>query len=174
MQEVTRALDEVRALYEKVLGSPAPELDPGRFVAFPPGVDPLQHALREVDLLKQISRQATFAPAPVAWIPPADVLAADDALIVRVDVPGVSRETLKVLVLGGECVIRGERTGPAERHELRPLSLERSWGPFERRFALPAGCHPDKITARYAEGVLELRIVAENRGTPKEMKVELA
>jgi len=174
MQEVTRALDEVRALYEKVLGTPAPTLDPGRFAAFPPGVDPLHHALHEVDQLKQISRQVAFAPPAAAWMPQADVFAADDALILHIDVPGIARDTLKVLVLGGECVVRGERKGPESARELRPLSVERARGPFERRFALPAGSHPDKITARYTEGVLELRIVTEATGAPKEMKIELS
>ena len=174
MQDVTRALDEVRALYQKVVGTPAPALDRAHFADFPPGVDPMQHAMREVDALKDISRQVALAPASTTWMPHADVFAGEDALIVRVDVPGIAREGLKVLVIGGECVVRGERKGPEIARELRALALERPWGRFERRFALPPGSHPDKITARCAEGVLELHIVREDRGAPKETKIELS
>ena len=172
MQDVSQALDEVRALYHKVVGTPAPAVDRAHFADFPPGVDPMQHAMREVDALKEISRQ--MAPAAVTWMPPADVFAGDDVLVVRIDVPGVAREGLKVLVIGGECVVRGERKPPENARQLRAVALERSCGPFERRFALPAGSHPDKITARYEEGVLELRIIREDRGAPKEMKIELS
>jgi HSP20 family protein len=134
----------------------------------------MQHAMREVDALKDISRQMELAPPAVTWMPHADVFAGDDTLIVRVDVPGIAREGLKVVVIGGDCVVRGERKPPENAREFRALALERPWGPFERRFALPPGSHPDKITARCADGVLELRIVKEDRGTPKEMKIELS
>ena len=54
------------------------------------------------------------------------------------------------------------------------MNLERPWGPFERRFTLPAGCSPDKIVARYADGVLEVGVAIDGIEKPKEMKVEVA
>ncbi len=114
-----------------------------------------------------------FAPGPVSWVPRADSFATDDAFLFRLEIPGVARDDLKVFLAGGECVVRGERKAPESTVNMRPLSLERPWGPFERRFMLPAGSHPDRVTARYQEGVLEVRIAAEGRGAPREMEVEV-
>ena len=41
--------------------------------------------------------------------------------------------------------------------ELRPISVERPWGLFERRFAVPNGSDTNEVEARYVDGVLELR-----------------
>ena len=66
---------------------------------------------------------------------------------------------------------QGERKLP-EQTELRPLSFERAWGPFERRFALPPGCYPDRVNAKYADGVLEVRVAMEPSSPPVETKIE--
>jgi len=174
MQAVSQALDEVKELYLKVVGEPVPELQPGSFTAFPPGVDPLEHAVREVRQLKQLTEQIGPAPRPVSWIPAADSFASADAFIVRLEVPGVKKEDLKVFLAGGECVVGGRRAQPEGEDELRPVAVERPWGEFERRFVLPPGAHPEKVTAKYADGLLEVRIGIDGAGKPREMKVELA
>lgn len=173
MQEVTQALNEVRDLYQKVLGTPAPDVEPGSYVSFPPGVDPLHHAIEEVHRLKQFSEQMASAPGPISWVPSADSFVADETFVIRLEVPGISRDDLKVFLAGGECVIRGQRKPPESAANIRPLSIERPWGPFERRFTLPAGSYPDRITARYADGVLEVRVATEGGTKAKEMKVEV-
>lgn len=174
MQEVNQALNEVKELYRKVLGRPAPDLQPGSFVPFPPGVDPLNHVVHEVQHLKHLSEQLAMAPRPVSWVPQADCFASKDTFVIRLEVPGIDRKDLKVFVAGGECLVRGERKQPEWLSEMRPLMVENSWGPFERRFALPEGCVLDKVSARCEGGVLELRLPIEAREAPKETKVEVA
>ena len=174
MQEVTRAFSEVKDLYNKVVGKPAPEIDPASFAAFPPGVDPLSHALNEVHFLKQFTEQIGAVPAPINWVPRADSFATKDAFLFRLEIPGVAHEDLKVFVSGGECIVRGELETPEQRPDLRPLAMERPWGPFERRFTLPPGSNAEKVSARYRDGVLELRVEADTGGVAREMKVEIA
>jgi HSP20 family protein len=172
MNQVTRALDEVRELYQKVLGTPPPEIQPVSYIPFPPGVDLVDHAIREVSQLRQISEQLKFAPGPTSWAPPADTYTTDEAFVIRLEVPGIAREDLKVFIAGGECIVRGERKPPSNVDEM-PMTVERSWGPCERRFVLPSGCHTDRVSARCEDGVLEVRIDAEQRKTPSETKVEV-
>lgn len=174
MHDVDRALNEVKELYLKVVGQPAPGLERGSFVPFPPGVDPVRHAVDEVEQLKRFSQQAVAAPKPTAWVPPADCYATPDGLLIRLEVPGIAREDLKVLVAGDECIVRGERNRPDHTTELRPMALERPWGPFERRFTLPRGIRPDSVEAHYTDGLLELRMEGEAAGIPGEMTVEVA
>jgi len=170
MHEVNQALNEVRDLYQKVLGQPAPDIKPGSYVSFPQGVDPLAHTILEVNQLKQFSTQLAAAPAPATWMPPTDTFATAEDYIFQLEIPGVDRETLKVFVADGQCVIRGERRPPEGHPDLRPLSLERNWGPFERRFLLPAGSRADKISARCDNGMLEVRLPLE---ASEEKKIEV-
>lgn len=174
MTEVAQALNEVRDLYTKFLGQPAPEIGPGWYAPFPPGIDPVRFAIQEVDGLKRFLNQIGTPYAPVAWIPRADVYAARDGVLFRVEIPGVGRDKVKVLVAEGECIVRGERPEPKEEKELRPLGLEFPHGTFERRFALPLHADPDKLTAKYADGILEVRIPVLENPAPREMKVEIA
>ncbi|HXV76848.1 MAG TPA: Hsp20/alpha crystallin family protein [Candidatus Polarisedimenticolaceae bacterium] len=170
--QVSRALDEVRDLYRQVVGTPAPEIQPVSYASFPPGVDPLDHALREVKQLQKISEQLKFAPRLAVWAPPADTYSGKDEFVVRVEVPGITRDDLKVFVGAGECIVRGERKPPSNADEL-PMTIERSWGQFERRFVLPTGCQQDRVSARCHDGVLEIRIAAGERTQPVETKVEI-
>lgn len=173
MTEVTQALTEVKDLYTKFLGQPVPEIGTGWYAPFPPGVDPVSYAIREVDELKRFLTQAGTRQIPVAWIPRADVFAGRDAVVIRVEIPGVGRDHLKVMVAEGECIVRGERPAPKEESELRPLGLEFPYGTFERRFATPLHADTDKLTAKYADGILEVRIPILETPAPKELKVEI-
>ena len=172
--QVNQTLNEVKDLYRKVTGKPAPKIEPASYVTFPPGVDPLKHAVAEVQQMKELAEWMALAPEPAAWAPRADSFLTQDTYVAQVEIPGVSREDLKVFVAGGECVVRGERKAPAGAMDRRLLSVERPWGTFERRFVLPAGCNGDAVKARYHEGVLELQVPMNKGGVPKETKVEVA
>jgi len=173
MQELKQALAEVKSLHREILGRPAPDLGPQDHLPFPVGVDPLQHAIKEVQHLKQFAEHAATAPLTNAWTPLADCFVTQDEFIACVELPSVSREDLKVFVLGGECVVRGDRKPPQQLNKARPLSLERPWGPFERRFVIPAGARIDEMKARITGGLLELRIPLTAIDVPKEQKVEV-
>jgi HSP20 family protein len=173
MQPVSQALDDVKELYRKVLGQPAPEIAPGSYALFPPGVDPLQQTIREVEQLKQVAEQMRFAPRATAWVPPADGFVTPDGLVFLLEIPGADRDKLEVFVVGQECVVRGERKRVEMTPEARPLGLERPWGGFERRFPMPPGGHPDRVSARYTDGVLELKIATE-KAKRQEKSVEVA
>jgi len=174
MNEVASALNDVRALYTQFLGQPPPEIGPGWYAPFPPGIDPVRYAIQEVDELKRFLAQTRTPEVPASWVPRADVYAGRDAVIFRVEIPGVGHDRLKVLIAEGECIVRGERPLPEDDRSLRPLGLECPHGTFERRFALPHHADPDRLTAKYADGLLEVTIPILEVAAPKEMKVEVA
>jgi len=91
-----------------------------------------------------------------AWrtrAPRTDVLERDDELVVMAELPGVRKEDLDIAVEGGDLVIRGTRRIPGVKSG-EALGGDR----FYRRIALPEGIAPDKISAEYANGVLEVTI----------------
>ena len=173
MQELNQTLDELKGLHQKVFGRAAPPLPPESHVPFPPGVDPIEHARLEARQLKEWMERSELAPRPDAWVPPADVFVTDDAFIARIEIPGVSREDVKVHVVGRECIVRGERKPPEGAEGMRPMTLERPWGAFERRFVLPIGSRIDGVKAPCIDGMLELRIPVDAASPLEEHTIEV-
>jgi HSP20 family protein len=174
MKTFDQAFEEVKGLFDSVIGQPAPEISPESFAAFPTGVDPLQHALFEVECVKQLCERVRRAPRAISWMPAADCFATPETLVVRLEVPGVSREDLKVSVAEEELIVSGERKPPLMSPELRPVSLERAWGAFERRFPLPTRSQSQGIEAKYADGILEVRIPIEQPAAVEPRAVSVA
>jgi HSP20 family protein len=52
--------------------------------------------------------------------------------------------------------------------------IERSYGSFQRSFTLPNIVDPEKVKARFKDGVLEIRIPKLERAKPKQIQVEIA
>jgi HSP20 family protein len=104
------------------------------------------------------------------FAPAMDVIASNGDLVYRIDVPGIDpARDLTVTTEGGALTIHGERrqTETVEKGEY--YREETFKGTFERHVPLPAGVHADKITARYADGVLEI-VVPKTPKPPAEVK----
>ncbi len=93
-----------------------------------------------------------------AWMPRIDVTTSGEDMVVFAEIPGLDREDIEVDVSEGMVTIKGERKSETEKSEEGWLIRERSYGSFERSLALPEGVDPDKITADYKEGVLEVHV----------------
>jgi HSP20 family protein len=173
MNKLDQALKEAKALHVQVFGRPAPALESQPLLPLPTGIEPFEFVFGEVENLKQISEGWKQSSGPATWIPPADFFSTKDELVVQLEIPGVSSEDLSVFVRGGECIVRGERKPPQKLSSMRPLSLERPWGPFERRFVLPVGGRTSEIKARVRVGILELRIPLEKGAVSEEHEIEV-
>jgi HSP20 family protein len=102
-------------------------------------------------------------PAASAWIPRADVHETGAALIVTLEIPGVEREDIDIVVEGPYLSITGRRPEPSPGSCVRWHQMEIAHGRFERVIALPEEADPERITATYREGFLEITIP---RGDP--------
>lgn len=178
MQSIEQALQEVRALHEQVTRTRAPEIGPQAFLPFPLGQDPVAYAIEEVSQLKQLvqSRRAGAAPSmhpQPQWVPRASVYAGESVVSFLVELPGVAKEDVSITVCSGELTVRGERKPVTIDGELRPVVIEQAWGAFERRFPLPSWAAPETITARYAQGVLEIHVSRDEDDAPGEFRVEI-
>lgn len=95
-------------------------------------------------------------PAEVAadWAPRVETYVKDDALVVRADLPGVDPKAVDIQLEGDVLTVRGERKETHEEASYREVA----YGRFERRVRVPEGTDPDKITAAYTNGVLEITV----------------
>jgi HSP20 family protein len=69
--------------------------------------------------------------------------------------------------------IRGEKKQQAAETTERVHRYERSYGTFERTFALPTTVDSEKIDASYAHGILTVIIPKAERARPREIPVKV-
>lgn len=110
----------------------------------------------------------------VAWHPSMDVSETEHAIVVNVDLPGLSREEIKVNVDRNVLTIHGEKRHESGKEEKRFLRMERTYGSFKRSFTLPSGVDTGKISAVYTDGVLTLTLPRTEEARPKEIEVKAA
>lgn len=109
----------------------------------------------------------------VAWTPPADLYETDEEVVVCVELPGVPRDAIEVRVADNTLILEGQRPmekGPREEAYHR---VERSYGPFIRRFSLPAAVNVEKVAATYDRGVLTVRLPKLASARPRHVRVSV-
>jgi HSP20 family protein len=110
----------------------------------------------------------------VAWMPAVEVLERDFGLILHVELPGLTKEDVKVEVVDGVLTIAGERKQETKEERTGWYTSERRYGRFYRALPLPEGVNPTEITGTFTNGVLELAIpVAAKAIEPPSYKVPI-
>jgi HSP20 family protein len=112
---------------------------------------------------------------PVAdWVPAVDIVEHKDRFLVRADVPGVNPADIEVSMDAGVLSISGERQAE-DRSEVDGVQrYERFSGRFFRRFTLPESADAENITARSANGILEISIPKQPEVQARRITVEAA
>jgi HSP20 family protein len=90
------------------------------------------------------------------WIPSVDVFEKDGNLVVRADLPGLTKDDVKVEVTDGAITVQGERKKEVEEEREGRYRFERAYGSFYRAVPLPEGVKPDQVNATFKNGVLEV------------------
>jgi HSP20 family protein len=105
------------------------------------------------------------------WVPPVDLVEAEDHFVLKADLPGLSEEDVSVEVQDGALTISGERAAEHESHERGWYRIERSFGSFNRSLTLPEGVDPDGISAKFDRGVLEVHIPKPEQRKPRRVEI---
>lgn len=105
--------------------------------------------------------------------PLVDLLEQKDKYIVRVEIPGVKKEDVKVAVQDGMLIIQGKRVQPELPEGADVLRNEIIYGEFSRSIILPPKADLDKISARYVDGILEISIEKKEEEKSKEIAIEV-
>jgi len=105
------------------------------------------------------------------WTPRVDIFEKEDAILLKAELPGVEKDNIVVDVKDGVLTLKGERSSDSEANEETYFRRERTFGSFERRFNLPDNVDPEKITADYKDGILEVGIPKPEEIIPKQITV---
>lgn len=93
-----------------------------------------------------------------AWLPFVDIFEDQDYIRLVAELPGVKPEEVKIFVEGNLLTIKGTKEQAAEEKAEKVHRYERTYGAFERAFALPVSVQPEKIKAAYENGVLTITL----------------
>jgi len=107
------------------------------------------------------------------WSPRVDISERDDEILLTAELPGVSRDDIKVTLQDNVLTLKGEKREERERKDKKHHVLERAYGSFQRSFTLPACVETDKITASYKDGLLKIRLPKTEEAKAKEIKIEV-
>ena len=89
-----------------------------------------------------------------------DVMETDDGYKVHAEMPGVKKEDVNVEIEGNRVTITGETRREKEIKEGdKVLRSERYFGNVYRAFTVPAELNETLSEAKFAEGILELKLV---------------
>ncbi len=107
------------------------------------------------------------------WAPEIEVAEREGKLLVRADLPGLSRDDVHVEVREDSLVLEGERKHEHEEEKRGTYRSERSYGAFRRVIALPEGVDPEKCEAHFDKGVLEVSLELPKERVAHGKKIEV-
>ena len=114
------------------------------------------------------------AVAPAQWVPRVDLKEESGRFVIYADLPGIDPKDIEVQMDKGILSIKGERSSESTTETERFSRVERRYGSFHRRFALPDSADPEGITASGRNGVLEIVIPKRPETTPRRIQVDAA
>jgi HSP20 family protein len=92
------------------------------------------------------------------WLPAIELFQKDNTLFVRADLPGLTKDDVKIEVDERMLTIEGERKQEMKEEVEGYITTERAYGSFFRQIALPEGASADAAKATFTNGVLEIQV----------------
>jgi len=134
------------------------------------------------NLLNQLQRElerkqelggglAEGAASTSEWAPAVDIKEEAERYVLLADLPGVSPASIDVNMENGILTLSGDRETEAKTQREGYKRIERHFGSFHRRFSLPDTVDAEGISARCANGVLEIVIPKKSVLQPKKIVV---
>lgn len=106
------------------------------------------------------------------WVPRVDIKEESERFVIYADLPGLEPGHIEVQMDKGILTIKGERTSESPGQSERFARIERRYGSFHRRFALPDSADAEGIEAKGSNGVLEISIPKKPESAPRRIQVE--
>jgi len=114
-------------------------------------------------------------PMAVAeWAPLVDISEDDKEYRIKVELPEVTKEDVKVTAEQGTLTIMGERKFEKEETGRKYHRVERAYGSFGRSFSLPDDASPAKVSAEFKDGVLTVHLVKDEKAKPQHVEVKVS
>ena len=109
-------------------------------------------------------------PASAGWQMPASLWEDGEHTYLELELPGVSKDNLEIVVQDGKLYVAAERKAP--EGEIRYMHNERHYGRVERTFSLPKEIDTESIKADLTDGLLRLTFSKRPEAQPKRVEIQ--
>lgn len=109
-----------------------------------------------------------------AWSPAAEGRIEDGSYVIQLALPGVDPKDVDVSLMDNVLTVKGERKADHDTAGKDYFVREVAYGTFQREFTLPEGVDAAKVEAKYAQGMLEVRVPRPHAATPRMIEVKAA
>lgn len=126
------------------------------------------------DAFRRYPRQAGEGRPALDWAPLADVSETEGEYLIKAELPEVRKEDVAVSVLDGVLTLSGERRQEKREEDEKVHRVERQFGSFARRFALPEDADEQAIRAESRDGVILIHIPKHKvvQAQPRQIQVQ--
>lgn len=107
------------------------------------------------------------------WAPLVDISEDDKEYLIKVELPEVQKDDVKVTVENGTLTISGERKSEKEEKGKKFHRVERYYGRFERNFTIPDDADAGNVKADCKDGVLRVHLAKSEKARPKQIEVKV-
>ena len=124
--------------------------------------------------MRRWPRHAAAAPPANEWAPPADVSETDREFVIKAELPEVRKEDVSITVQDGVLTLAGERKQETVEEQGKVHRVERQYGSFARRFALPDNADEQGIQAESRDGLIVIHIPKQRvvESQPRQIQVQ--
>jgi HSP20 family protein len=107
------------------------------------------------------------------WVPAMDLVETDEHFVLTADLPGLTEADVRIELEDRVLTVAGERNTDAHAKKDGFFRLERATGAFSRSLTLPEGVDADAISARFENGVLEVRVPKPEERKPRRVAIQV-
>jgi len=97
----------------------------------------------------------------------------NDEYVINAEIPGLSKEEIKIDVKDGSLTISGEKKYEDKNEDENYIRVERRYGKFERRFNLPENVNAESVSASFKNGVLQVTLPKKEEAKPKRIDIKV-
>ncbi|MGB2959033.1 MAG: Hsp20/alpha crystallin family protein [Bacteroidota bacterium] len=111
--------------------------------------------------------------AQSVWSPATDIVEHDNEFVVKVELPGLSKEDVRVAIQDNMLTVSGEKKEETVEEKSNYHRVERSYGTFQRCFTLGEAVRGDKIDASFKDGILTITLLKAEEAKKKQIDVKV-
>ncbi len=123
--------------------------------------------------MRRWPRASATAQQPREWAPAADVSETDGEYLIKAELPEVRKEDVSITVQDGVLTLAGERKQEKVEEQEKIHRIERFYGSFARRFALPENADEQGIRAESRDGVIVIHIPKQRVVEPQPRQIQI-
>lgn len=123
--------------------------------------------------MRRWPRQGAVTQPVREWAPLADVSETDGEYLIKAELPEVRKDEISVTVQDRVLTLAGERKPDPRAEQDKVHRVERCYGSFARRFALPENADEQGISAESRDGVIVIRIPKQRVVEPQPRQIQI-